>query len=883
MPVQILNDTPLALAFTAGRLQRTGFHLTAIVKGAFKLIPGHVAEVDERPLLSGDRHWNDELTNSLRYASDFAPLKPRADVLVTGTCHQPGGRAEGTARVAIRVGPVKKALLVSGDRHFIEQKLGGHTISDPVPFRSMPLRWERSYGGPGFAANPVGKGWAAAHGPRSRPLPNIELASRPMRAPGDLPEPGGLGPVDARWLQRATHLGTYGERWVTERWPDFPEDFDHRHFNAAPEDQQAPALRGDEPISIEGMHPELARLDAHLPGLRPRCFLRKLQKGEAPPEEVELKLDTVVVDMDALTLVLVWRGVSPVWSREYAEVEKALLVVESLADPPLDAAAYQGPERWDPAHASQEQLAIAEETAARAGDAPPPAPPPPPEVDHEAAGEKAGLDEMRADLEKAGADPALMDRLKGVTRADVFSAILQEEAEKEAAKEKKQAEPEGKDASEPLQPAAARRAELDAMLEDVKKAGADPALIARLAAATTAPRFLEILLAEMPPGDTAAEKKERSDLVDSIRKIDAETEAAELAAEGERRQKRGDRLTRPEVGAIVAAGGSLAEANLTELDLSRMTLKGVNLTAARLDGARLGGTDLTGADLTGASLRLSDLSRATLVDAIAQGADLEGAILRGADMTRSQLARANLSSAQLEGATLDDADLAAARMGLAALQKASMKGAILDGADMARANLQGASASKAKLRGADLQGADLSGADLAGAVLFGAVLDGAQLAGASLKTAHLDGARGEGTSFQGADLTDARAGGSRFHRGRFERAVGRGSTWLGADLTGSSFESAEMSGAILSTADLSGCSFDLAKLKEADLSRAKLLGARITRADLFRARLGGADLTDADCRASNLFECDLFEANATRARFERSNLKRTILAPRSVS
>ena len=42
---------------------------------------------------------------------------------------------------------------------------------------------------------------------------------------------------------------------------------------------------------------------------------------------------TVTIDADAGVVSLVWRGLIPVQSREYEEVEKALLVVESLHDP----------------------------------------------------------------------------------------------------------------------------------------------------------------------------------------------------------------------------------------------------------------------------------------------------------------------------------------------------------------------------------------------------------------------------------------------------------------------------------------------------------------------------------------------------------------------
>ena len=56
MPVQILNQTPLALAFMAGRVRHPAHHLTVMVKGAFTLSPGGGAVASERPLFGGDEH-----------------------------------------------------------------------------------------------------------------------------------------------------------------------------------------------------------------------------------------------------------------------------------------------------------------------------------------------------------------------------------------------------------------------------------------------------------------------------------------------------------------------------------------------------------------------------------------------------------------------------------------------------------------------------------------------------------------------------------------------------------------------------------------------------------------------------------------------------------
>ena len=137
----------------ASRVRHPAYHLTVMVKGAFTLSPGSVAFAPERPLFGGDEPWDDDGPSSYRYASDFAPFKPKADVTLIGTCHVAGPRGQATGRVALRLGPIKKTLLVFGNRRFVS---GRDEITQPAEFRSLPLRYESAYGGDGFAANPLG-------------------------------------------------------------------------------------------------------------------------------------------------------------------------------------------------------------------------------------------------------------------------------------------------------------------------------------------------------------------------------------------------------------------------------------------------------------------------------------------------------------------------------------------------------------------------------------------------------------------------------------------------------------------------------------------------------------------------------------------------------
>ena len=108
MGIHLFNDTSLALGFVSGRVRQSGYHLTVIVKGTFTLAPETTAYAPDRPLLTGDASWDEDAPSSLRYASDFAPFKPRADVTLQGTWHSPGGREVLAGRASVRVGTWQK-------------------------------------------------------------------------------------------------------------------------------------------------------------------------------------------------------------------------------------------------------------------------------------------------------------------------------------------------------------------------------------------------------------------------------------------------------------------------------------------------------------------------------------------------------------------------------------------------------------------------------------------------------------------------------------------------------------------------------------------------------------------------------------------------------
>jgi hypothetical protein len=220
--------------------------------------------------------------------------------------------------VTFRVGPAVKQVRVTGDRVWV-RTMGSVRATEPLPFSRMPLCYERAFGGwdrssPDPAShtfhprNPVGTGFRSPQSPfeEGLRLPNLEDPADLLTRLGDVVRPAGFGFLSPDWQPRLALAGTFDERWQKERMPLYPADFDRRFFNAgSPGLVTATHLRGDEPVLVENASP-LGRLSFRLPGERaPGCRVRLLY---GPTVDVQLALDTVIVDTDASRLTILYRG-----------------------------------------------------------------------------------------------------------------------------------------------------------------------------------------------------------------------------------------------------------------------------------------------------------------------------------------------------------------------------------------------------------------------------------------------------------------------------------------------------------------------------------------------------------------------------------------------
>lgn len=773
--MKVSNPTPLTLGWIVGKVRPPQWSATFILKGQFKLSPNTLAWSDEPPVLSGDVHVDDDRAKPLLVPSDFAPQKLRADILMNAVAYSPGKQPAGTWPVSLRVGAWSKSLVVYGERTWKRGVLGAAGATSPTLIAEVPIAWDRAFGGPGYSKNPIGRGW------KSDAAPQIESPNRTVTGMNDSADPAGFGPVAPTWLPRSANLGTYDDAWRKTRWPWFPDDFDWSHFNAAPRDQQIEGyLTGDEEIELLNLHPETPRFVCRLPGLRPRCFVQ--DQGSDRPREASLVLDTLLIDVPAGLVTLVWRGRLDVKSVKLREVAEVFIGLESLGEKPRPVSSHRP---------------VAGAPAREAAPVPP----------SEAAPDRFALMNQRL---------AQMDR--DFKRFEQEMALARQQAESELA---------------------SHRAALLAAGVSLTTTGAPPPLgsaatsfdIALAELRATDPVRANAIAAHRPWIDHS--ERQLAHMDGDMSKIQADLAAKKAALlAGQPRA-----WTREEVEAAASTGGSFEGQNLTGLDLSGLTLSRlnlrnavmtrVNLTGSKLNGADLRGADLSnakfdgaslnlahldGADLTGATFSKATLLGATFAEVTAPKIDLSGLDLTGGVFDRANLAEANLTKSRLDQARFIQANLTGARLDGARLVGACLERAVGDQLSANEIMAEGADFSGFHGSGASLKGANLRKIKAAGAIFDGAILDGADFTAASLSRAQFSDASLRGTRFELADLRQAM------------------------------MDDACMVKAILTKANLLRASFDRADLTDADLRGVNAFEAGFWETTIVRTNLRDANL-----------------------------------------
>jgi len=314
--------------------------LYVTIKATFSLGAKLEAAPEQPPILLADEYWGEPGRSSLKYAAEVHLTKPSTDVVMVGHAWAPGERPVAQLDVSIAIGKQRKVVRVLGDRQwrpgfwFLPPR-----ITKPVPFASLPLVYERGYGGVHEiegkkkqvlfeARNPAGRGFVGKRRGRALkglPLPNLEDPARPIRSPKHRPQPAGFGYVAPSWEPRKSFAGTYDAAWLKSRAPYLPKDFDPRFFNAAHPDLVMPSyLVGGEAVEVVNAS-RTGPLRFRLPRCTFEAAVRIAGRTETPP----LHLETVLIEPDDARLAVVWRGATPC-DKSALKVEEVSVTLQKL-------------------------------------------------------------------------------------------------------------------------------------------------------------------------------------------------------------------------------------------------------------------------------------------------------------------------------------------------------------------------------------------------------------------------------------------------------------------------------------------------------------------------------------------------------------------------
>lgn len=611
--------------------------------------------------------------------------KPAAEFKLYGTAWAPGGQPVTELGVRVRVGPLSKQLVISGERHFNAAGL----ITGPAPFTHLPITPENAFGGPDCQANPVGQGQAPlAAGPW--PLPQVETPSGRLANRGDSVEPAGFWGLPVAAPQRLRHLGACDQAWLQQRWPHLPQDTDPAYFMTAPHDQRlASYFQGGEALEMQHLHPQQPQLSCRLPVLRARCILRRrLADGTDTWTDLDTRAETLWLFPEQECGIILHRAHLPTADEQASDILALLADWESLEAPPRPLAHYTVP--WT----SPEHEAAPADTTAHL-----PTPrrePYQPQLSRDAVLERHGQGQSLSGLDLSGLDLSGLS----LTGADFSGCLL---------------------AGATFAGCRLTTACFDGALllqADFSTADLSHASLANVSAGES--RFAQAQLqdAQLQGGDFTSADFSGADL---------------RSATLNNALFHGARMTGVRAAGCTAQECSFADADLSDADFRQARLQGAQFHSGRLEAADFTAADCKGAEFYAVTATRSRFTQASLHDSRADGASN----FSGADFTNAQLPQAHWSGAQLsdstwQGAILDDADFSAVQAQRADLRRASAKGMRLSGANLAEADLSGINLFQGSLRQSCLERTWLRQANLYGVDFEGTQPTIAQLEGANI-------------------------------------------------------------------------------------------------------------------------------------------------------
>ena len=286
--------------------------------------------------------WNVVKKNFNSNQGEFIDLympKKRAEYFVKGSCYSYNSTTSDSI-VKITLGQMQKKIAVFGDRLWSETS-SQYRLSRPSYFSRIPLTLNNAYGGKEHEINPDGQGFTTKTTYPEVKVPNIELPDQLLREPTETPYPAMLLPHSPTCKHQVKLLGTFNNDWLVNESPYYPADIDWHYFNRAEMDQQSDRFFvGDEEFSCTNMHPDKPLIKSQLPGMRVRCFFKRLGTQEGI-NELTLNLDTIWLLPDEEKGVLIWHGEIATQDITGQDIDYIYSVNELLHEIPKEKAFYE--------------------------------------------------------------------------------------------------------------------------------------------------------------------------------------------------------------------------------------------------------------------------------------------------------------------------------------------------------------------------------------------------------------------------------------------------------------------------------------------------------------------------------------------------------------
>jgi uncharacterized protein YjbI with pentapeptide repeats len=772
---------------------------------------------------------------------DFGMPKLRGEVLLAGAAHAPRGEPRQELSVRLQLGGIDKRLIVHGDRNWQFGLIPCYQHSAARAFTRMPLTFERAFGGPAFAENPLGVGHyphepSPFHGSNQGPLPNVEYPGDPVRAGSRSHRPASFLPLALDAPERKRKAGTYDQQWLQRDFPGYARDLDFSYFNAAPSDQWLPdsasgpaRLCGGEAYRLEHLHPQQPVLCGRVPEVRARTFWRR--DGE-PCRELPSHADTVWFFPEADLGVLIFHAAAEVLDSEALDV-RALMVAYELGESAPRPIEHYG---------EVMHLRCVDKTAAlHAFDESQLCPPrarPCPELarDRQQAAARAALEDALEELREAGA-PLPADFELPPPEPPAFPSLSEEEVESGDF-----------DLTDMVAGAEATARALEeegrrqlASVQAPPEAGAQPVDVA----------------AEVLAAIARADGSARQNQLDALAAQAGPEQEPALAELGRQLQKLPALApTPPPEAAVQAVGQALAE-YVARVVRAGGSLRGADLTGAHLRDLDLSGHDLQGTGLAHTRLTRVRLDRARLAEASFAHAVLEEVSLRAADLRQADFSAAQLSRCCLAGALLDQSQWRKTHAQACDLSEAQVIGAqfvdaALERCSFRRARFQGGAWLQTRATQADFR--ELSATQFS---LLECELEAADWSQSELHKLVFLTLRAPGARFEGAQLAGVLfSGGSALPGASFRGLRARDCGFRGTLLDGSDFTRAVLSRCDLSSAQLRRCRFDAALVSRSGLRQVQGQEASFAGADLYHSNVTKADWTRADFRHASLYRVE---------------------------